>query len=323
MNQTEQPRKYFDLHLTGLGYLSRVREVTSAGQGRARARPFLACSIAAFHGDPAVQNGIVYLNLDLIVSGEKAKDAVLSVMNDANDRDVKVLVGFRAGDHYISTYEIMQGDRAGQMGTVLKGRLLKVFWIKVDGVVIYQDERQDERHEDQADDPSEDLADDPDDVGLPDGHRQLDAPATGDAAFDDPVAEVETPDASASHAASRDVKQVDRSDRRQDDLRDHRLAGNPAGDRRGNSFLRRRKEEIARRGTEMSPERAQNFQVILARDILSAQGQAQREIKADAEIENECYRDAEAGHDQSATANDCRAAGSNTERNGSGGKRNV
>jgi hypothetical protein len=92
MNKTEQPRKYFDLHLSGLGYLSRVREVNPAGHGRAKARPFLACSIAAFHGDPAVQNGIVYLNLDLIVSGEKAKDAVLSVMNDANDREVKVLV---------------------------------------------------------------------------------------------------------------------------------------------------------------------------------------------------------------------------------------
>src|ERR1700739_4835423 len=47
MNQTEQPRKYFDLHLTGVGYLSRVREVTSAGQGRARARPVLRCSICA------------------------------------------------------------------------------------------------------------------------------------------------------------------------------------------------------------------------------------------------------------------------------------
>jgi hypothetical protein len=246
MNQTEQPRKYFDLHLTGLGYLSRVREVTSAGQGRARARPFLACSIAAFHGDPEVQNGIVYLNLDLIVSGERAKDAILSVMNDANDRDVKVLVGFRAGDHYISTYEIRQGDRAGQMGTVLKGRLLKVFWIKIDGVVVYQDERQDERHEDQAEDPSEDPVDHPDDVVLPDGHQQLDAPATDDAAFDDPVAEVETPDASASHAASRDVTQVQRSERQQDGLRDQRPAGNPAGYRRGSGFLRR---AVRRTGT--------------------------------------------------------------------------
>jgi hypothetical protein len=246
MNQTEQPRKYFDLHLTGLGYLSRVREVTSAGQGRARARPFLACSIAAFHGDPGVQNGIVYLNLDLIVSGEKARDAILSVMNDANDRDVKVLVGFRAGDHYISTYEIRQGDRAGQMGTVLKGRLLKVFWIKVDGVVVYQDERQDQRHEVEADDLSEDPVDHPDGAVFPDGHQQLDASAAGDAGFDDPVAEVETPDASASHAATRDVTQVDRSDRRQDDLRDQRPAGNPAGYRHGTSFLRR---AVRRTGT--------------------------------------------------------------------------
>ena len=246
MNQTEQPRKYFDLHLTGLGYLSRVREVTSAGQGRARARPFLACSIAAFHGDPEVQNGIVYLNLDLIVSGEKARDAILSVMNDANDRDVKVLVGFRAGDHYISTYEIRQGDRAGQMGTVLKGRLLKVFWIKVDGVFVYQDERQDERHEDHAKDQAEDLADHPDDVALPNGHQQLDAPETGDAGFDDPVAEVETPDASAGHATSRETTQVQRSDRRQDDIRTQRPAGTPAGDHRGTGFLRR---AVRRTGT--------------------------------------------------------------------------
>lgn len=65
-------------------------------------------------------------DLDLIVSGDKAKDVIMTYADDANDRDKKVLVCFRAGDHYISTYEIKKGDRAGQMGTVLKGRLLKV-----------------------------------------------------------------------------------------------------------------------------------------------------------------------------------------------------
>ncbi|PTB17776.1 hypothetical protein C9I57_26530 [Trinickia symbiotica] len=143
MSEASQTKKYFDLHLSGLGYLSRVREVTSSG--RAKAKPFLACSIAAFHGDPNVENGIVYLNLDLIVSGIKAKEAIALVTADANDRDTKVLVGFRAGDHYISTYEIKKGDRAGQMGTVLKGRLLKVFWIKVNGELVYQDEQEDDR----------------------------------------------------------------------------------------------------------------------------------------------------------------------------------
>lgn len=147
MSEATQAQKYFDLHMSGLGYLSRVREVTSSG--RAKAKPFLACSVAAFHGDPDVENGIVYLNLDLIVSGEKAKDAIMAVTDEANDRDTKVLVGFRSGDHYISTYEIKKGDRAGQMGTVLKGRLLKVFWIKVDGELVYQDER-DDTHEDET-----------------------------------------------------------------------------------------------------------------------------------------------------------------------------
>lgn len=142
MNQPVESRKYFDLHLRGLGYLSRVRDVTARGNGRSKAKPFLACAISAFHGDPAVENGIVYLPLDLIVSGEKAKEAVRSVMDDANDRDAKVLVAFRSGDHYIRTFE-RTGSRAGETGAVLKGRLLKVFWIKVDSQEVWRDEGDD------------------------------------------------------------------------------------------------------------------------------------------------------------------------------------
>ncbi|WP_258875537.1 DUF3577 domain-containing protein [Paraburkholderia sp. BL27I4N3] len=139
MNQLVEPRKYFDLHLRGLGYLSRVRDVAAKGNGRSKAKPFLACAISAFHGDPNVENGIVYLSLDLIVAGEKAREAVRAVMDDANDPDVKVLVAFRSGDHYIRTFE-RTGNRAGETGAVLKGRLLKLFWVKVDGQEVYRDE---------------------------------------------------------------------------------------------------------------------------------------------------------------------------------------
>ncbi|MFC5428046.1 DUF3577 domain-containing protein [Paraburkholderia denitrificans] len=142
MNHPVESRKYFDLHLRGLGYLSRVRDVTTRGNGRSKAKPFLACSISAFHGDPNIENGIVYLPLDLIVSGEKAKEAVRSVMEEANDPDVKVLVAFRSGDHYIRTFE-RTGNRAGETGAVLKGRLLKLFWIKVDGQEVWRDESDD------------------------------------------------------------------------------------------------------------------------------------------------------------------------------------
>jgi hypothetical protein len=231
MNQADQPKKYFDLHLTGLGYLSRVREVNSVGHGRAKAKPFLACSISAFHGDPEVQNGIVYLNLDLIVSGEMARDAILSVMNDANDRDVKVLVGFRAGDHYISTYEIRQGDRAGQMGTVLKGRLLKVFWIKVDGVFVHREERQEDRPDDQSDDPTKPTIED---------RHEWSSRQADDIAFDGRIVE---PDASGAAASLTDDPS---SAHEQDCFQGQQRTSRVAEEQRGTGFLRR---TVRRTGT--------------------------------------------------------------------------
>ncbi|MFL9966476.1 DUF3577 domain-containing protein [Paraburkholderia sediminicola] len=60
-------------------------------------------------------------------------------MDDANGPDVKVLASFRAGDHSIRTFE-RTGNRAGETGAVPKGRLLKLFWIKVDGQDVYRDE---------------------------------------------------------------------------------------------------------------------------------------------------------------------------------------
>ncbi|WP_238558634.1 DUF3577 domain-containing protein [Paraburkholderia phenoliruptrix] len=131
-----------------------MRDVTARGNGRSKAKPFLACSISAFHGDPNVENGVVYLPLDLIVSGEKAKEAVRAVMADANDPDVKVLVAFRAGDHYIRTFE-RTGNRAGETGAVLKGRLLKLFWTKVDGQEVYRDDGDDDTEARDADTSAE------------------------------------------------------------------------------------------------------------------------------------------------------------------------
>ncbi|WP_348524887.1 DUF3577 domain-containing protein [Paraburkholderia sp. WSM4179] len=83
----------------------------------------------------------------IVIPRQRAKEAVRAVTNDANDPDVKVLVSFRAGDHYIRTFE-RTGNRAGETGAVLKGRLLKLFWIKVDGQEVYRDES--DREDDDA-----------------------------------------------------------------------------------------------------------------------------------------------------------------------------
>ena len=42
---TSSEKSYFDLHITGLGYLNRIREVKPK-----KGEPFLACDIAALNG---------------------------------------------------------------------------------------------------------------------------------------------------------------------------------------------------------------------------------------------------------------------------------
>jgi hypothetical protein len=44
-----------------------------------------------------------------------------------------VIVGFRLGDIYPEKFTYESGDRKGEMGVVIKGRLLKVRFAKVDG----------------------------------------------------------------------------------------------------------------------------------------------------------------------------------------------
>jgi hypothetical protein len=122
---------YFNLHTSGIGYLNRVREVTPNGRGR-KSEPFLACSIAGLHGDA---NDPSYTYFDVRVVGEEAIALVESLADAANDRDRKVLVVFNIwADPFI--YE--KGDRKGQPGASIKGRLLKIRWAKVDDEVVFQ-----------------------------------------------------------------------------------------------------------------------------------------------------------------------------------------
>lgn len=119
MNTTSNEKAYFDLHTSGIGYLHRVREVPVKG-GR-RAEPFLACTITALVGP--VQNPI-YRYLDLKVSGAQAKQLVASYI--AADDLQRPLVRFRVGDLWGDPYIRPAGERKGEVGASLKGRLLKV-----------------------------------------------------------------------------------------------------------------------------------------------------------------------------------------------------
>lgn len=123
-NANNEASKYFDLHLHGIGYLNRVREVTPDG-----GTTFLSVKIAALSGHV---DKVRHTFFDCVVSGEEAKDLVRQ-LKPLVEADHKVLVGFHLSDLNAETFTFSQEERAGEIGISLKSRLLRFKWIKVNG----------------------------------------------------------------------------------------------------------------------------------------------------------------------------------------------
>ena len=122
-------RSFFDLHITGIGYLNRIREVTPK-----KGDAFLACEIAALNGP---SDDVSYVRFDTRVSGADAQHLVRRCF-DAVEAEKKVMIGFRLGDLWTDTFTYSKGKRAGEQGVSLKARLLFISWIKVDGIEKYK-----------------------------------------------------------------------------------------------------------------------------------------------------------------------------------------
>jgi hypothetical protein len=128
---TSTEKSYFDLHITGLGYLNRIREVKPK-----KGDAFLACDIAALNGP---SDDVSYVRFDTRVSGSEAQHLVRRCIQ-AVEAEKKVMIGFRLGDLWTDTFTYSKGKRAGEQGVSLKARLLFVSWIKVDGKLVYKAE---------------------------------------------------------------------------------------------------------------------------------------------------------------------------------------
>ncbi|WP_111414581.1 STY4534 family ICE replication protein [Billgrantia lactosivorans] len=131
---------FFDLHITGLGYLNRIREVTPK-----RGKAFWACDIAALTG---AADDVSYTRFDCRVSGRQAEKLVKRCEQAVN-MDKKVLIGFRLGDLWTDTFVYQKGKRQGETGVSLKARLLFVSWIKINGDMVYQEPRRDDDQQEQ------------------------------------------------------------------------------------------------------------------------------------------------------------------------------
>lgn len=127
-NTQAQEAKYFDLHTTGIGYLNRIREVPIR-----RGEPFLAVTVAALHG---AADSVEYSYIDCKVVGAQAEKLVRRC-KEAVEAKKKVLISFRIGDIWADPFIHQKGEKQGKPDASLKGRLLFISWIKVDGTTVY------------------------------------------------------------------------------------------------------------------------------------------------------------------------------------------
>ena len=118
---------YFNLHVEGVGYLNRVRTVKPK-----KGQEFLACTVAALRGS---DSDVSYTKFDCRVSGADAQAIVKRLENDVA-ADKAVIIGFRIADIYPEMFTFEKGDRKGQPGVSIKGRLLRIKFAKVNGKSI-------------------------------------------------------------------------------------------------------------------------------------------------------------------------------------------
>lgn len=123
----ERQETYYDLHLAGIGYLNRAREIP-VKQGRAP----LAVDIMALQGRA---DRLRKTRFDCRVVGKDAQTLVRRLMPQMA-LGKTILVGFRLGDLKPETFVYRRGDREGQIGISLQANLLKIVWVKIDGELL-------------------------------------------------------------------------------------------------------------------------------------------------------------------------------------------
>ncbi|MCL4775833.1 MAG: DUF3577 domain-containing protein [Burkholderiaceae bacterium] len=125
--QANSQPSYFNLHVEGVGYLNRVRTVKPK-----KGQEFLACTVAALRGS---DSDVSYTKFDCRVSGADAQ-AIVKRLEDDVAAEKAVIIGFRIADIYPEMFTFEKGDRKGQPGVSIKGRLLRIKFAKVNGKSI-------------------------------------------------------------------------------------------------------------------------------------------------------------------------------------------
>lgn len=131
--QTSTQTNYFNLHTTGIGYLNDIRLVEPK-----KGNPFYACRVAALVGE---SDSPEYRYFDMNVVG-KETETLIKKCQKAVIEEKKVLVSFVMADLWFDTFTYSTDSKfhkKGDTGVSLKGRLIRIKMIKIDGEIVYKE----------------------------------------------------------------------------------------------------------------------------------------------------------------------------------------
>jgi len=147
--------QYYDLTTTGVGFINRFRKVTPE-QGD----PYYSVTIAAMRGKPNNKGHIQKTFVDCNIVGDATLMAKQLEIFFEDEKDPKVMVKFVFGDLEHRAFQYQSGERKGQTGYSLKGRLFDIKWYKVNGDTTVYSAAEMKRHEQQAENNSDNQAND-------------------------------------------------------------------------------------------------------------------------------------------------------------------
>jgi len=138
--ENTQPSGYYSPIFTSLGWLNKVRFVDGH-----KGKPFWSASIVCPRGSYEDYDTEL---VQTIVKGEQAIELIDKYFDAINDPESKITIVTNIGDLRPDSYV----DGEGNTCLVMKGSLLRIRYMKVNGEVVYREEGQEE-DQPQADAP--------------------------------------------------------------------------------------------------------------------------------------------------------------------------
>lgn len=127
MSQANQDSpKAFNLHTKGIGYFNRIRQVTPR-----KGQPFWSVEVNCLHGNDGEST-----RFDCKVVGQETINLFEKHLAEVG-KDDTIIASVVMSDIYLHQFIYQKGAKAGEPGACIKGRLLDVKYLKVNGQVVH------------------------------------------------------------------------------------------------------------------------------------------------------------------------------------------